>query len=149
VPVSITVALLAIGWSITLPPIERMPDNRSAWVVSLEANATPVTFAFLGAYFFSIQMLFRRYVRSDLRGSAYVAVVMRIILALIGVWVLQKIAESAAWPQLSESQLLMVGFAVGVFPVVVWQVIRSLMASVFAFALPSLGQSLLSTASTD
>ncbi len=138
VPVLVTLVLLAIGWSVTLPPIKEMPEGRSAWVVALDATSTPVTFAFLGAYFFSIQMLFRRYVRADLRGSAYVAVVMRIILALIGVWVFQKVAENLAWPALSESQMLMVGFAVGVFPVVVWQVIRSLMASVFAFALPSL-----------
>ena len=138
VPVLVTLVLLAIGWSVTLPPIEEMPEDRSPWVFALEATSTPVTFAFLGAYFFSIQMLFRRYVRADLRGSAYVAVVMRIILALIGVWVFQQVAEASAWPDLSKAQMLMVGFAVGVFPVVVWQVIRSLMASVFAFALPSL-----------
>jgi hypothetical protein len=30
----------------------------------------PLTYAFLGAYFFSLQMLFRRYVHRDLRGSA-------------------------------------------------------------------------------
>jgi hypothetical protein len=83
-------------------------------------------------------MLFRRYVRADLRGSAYVAVVMRIILALIAVWVFQQIAGALPGPDLSKSQMLMVGFAVGVFPVVVWQIIRSLMASIFAFALPSL-----------
>jgi hypothetical protein len=54
-------------------------------------------------------MLFRRYVRKDLRGSAYVAVAMRIILAVIGTGV----AEEAV-------QLL-----VGVFPKVAWQIVQT------------------------
>ena len=91
VPVTITVVVLAIGWCLTLPPVDNIPaGDRSVWQLALTPDPSPVTFAFLGAYFFSIQMLFRRYVRSDLRGSAYVAVVMRIVLALIGIWVLAR-----------------------------------------------------------
>jgi hypothetical protein len=103
----------------------------------LTLEPSPATFAFLGAYFFSIQMLFRRYVRADLRGSAYVAVVMRIVLALIGVWVLQGIANTVWWHP-TNSELLLLGFVVGVFPVVAWQIIRNLMIMVFRYALPSL-----------
>ena len=70
VPVSITVVVLAIGWLITLPPVRgKLVDEQEVWTTALTPTATPVTFAFLGAYFFAIQMLFRRYVRSDLRGS--------------------------------------------------------------------------------
>lgn len=139
VPVSIAVVLFAVGWLLTLPPVDQMPSatDRPVWVLALTPNATPVTFAFLGAYFFSIQMLFRRYVRSDLRGSAYIAVVMRTVLAVIGIWVLEGIAEAASW-QTSRSQMLLLGFAVGVFPVVVWQIIRSVMIKVFRYAMRSL-----------
>jgi hypothetical protein len=138
VPVSISVAVLAIGWLLTLPPVNHVPaDDRPIWADALAPLATPVTFAFLGAYFFSIQMLFRRYVRSDLRGSAYVAVVMRIVLAVISIWVLQGIAELPFWT-VTHHQLLLLGFSVGVFPVVVWQIIRSLMIKIFKFTLPSL-----------
>src|SRR6185369_5809264 len=57
------------------------------WLGAFTPESTPVHFAFLGAYFFCLQMLFRRYVRRDLRASAYVAVALRIILAIIGIWV--------------------------------------------------------------
>jgi hypothetical protein len=138
VPVTIAVVVLAIGWCLTLPPVDNMPaGDRSVWQHALTPDPSPVTFAFLGAYFFSIQMLFRRYVRSDLRGSAYVAVVMRIVLALIGIWVLQGIAEEVAWHP-TKSHMLLLGFAVGVFPVVAWQIIRSIMSKIFRYALPSL-----------
>jgi hypothetical protein len=136
VPVSIAVVVLAIGWLITLPPVREIPaDSGEVWREALTPNATPVTFAFLGAYFFSIQMLFRRYVRSDLRGSAYVAVVMRIALALIGISVLVEIAKAASWHPTTS---LLLGFVVGVFPVVAWQIIRNIMIKVFRYVLPSL-----------
>jgi hypothetical protein len=138
VPVSITVVVLAIGWLITLPPVRgKLVDEQEVWTTALTPTATPVTFAFLGAYFFAIQMLFRRYVRSDRRGSAYVAVVMRIVIALIGIWVITGFAKATPWGD-DESKLLLVGFAVGVFPVVAWQITRNIMVKIFRFALPSL-----------
>lgn len=138
VPVVISVVTLAIGWLTVLPPVDANDfDGQSAYSLAFDAYASPETFAFLGAYFFSLQMLFRRYVRSDLRGSAYVAVVMRIILALIAIWVLQGISAVVGW-HLTDSHALLLGFVVGVFPVVVWQVIRSVMAKVFKSVLPSL-----------
>ena len=125
-----------------MPPVEdEPPDGRPVWLLALTPSPTPVTFAFLGAYFFSIQMLFRRYVRSDLRGSAYVAVMVRIVLALIGIWVLEEIAEATAWHP-TQSHMLLLGFAVGVFPVVVWQIIRNIMIKIFRYALPSLDSQL-------
>ncbi|MFG1935144.1 hypothetical protein ACGFK1_31535 [Mycobacterium sp. NPDC048908] len=138
VPVSLTVIVLAIGWLVTLPPSrDRIVDDHEVWKTALTPTAAPVTFAFLGAYFFAIQMLFRRYVRSDLRGSAYVAVVMRILIALIGIWVITAVAQLTPWAN-NQSALLLIGFVVGVFPVVAWQIIRNLMVKMFRFALPSL-----------
>jgi hypothetical protein len=55
-----------------------------------------LNFAFLGAYFFGIQMLFRRFVRRDLSPNAYFAFSNRIILAVIGVWLVT--AVYAAYP---------------------------------------------------
>lgn len=138
VPVSLTVIVFAIGWLVTLPPSrDKIVDDHEVWKTALTPTASPVTFAFLGAYFFAIQMLFRRYVRSDLRGSAYVAVVMRLVIALIGIWVVSGFTQLTAWAN-NQSALLLIGFAVGVFPVVAWQITRNLMVKVFRFALPSL-----------
>jgi hypothetical protein len=85
----LSTVLIALGWFVVLPPYEAdAVINTSPGVQALTLTGTPVQLAFLGAYFFSLQMLFRRYVLKDLGGSAYVAVSIRIILAVIGIWIL-------------------------------------------------------------
>jgi hypothetical protein len=116
VPIILATALTGLGWLITLPPYGGDQP--------LEIVDQPLTYAFLGAYFFSLQMLFRRYVRKDLRGSAYVAVAMRIILAVIGTGV-AVVAVELLNPGVSERSLLVVGFTIGVFPKVAWQVVQT------------------------
>ena len=81
-------------------------------------------------------MLFRRYVRADLRGNAYIAVVMRIFLAVIGVWVISSAGRAAGWQ--GTSQMLLLAFVIGVFPNVAWQVIRGATSKMFKVVLPSL-----------
>jgi hypothetical protein len=130
VPVVLSTLLVALGWLITLPPGEVLPTGR--WIEALVPTPTPVTLAFLGAYFFSLQMLFRRYVLKDLRGSAYVAVSMRIILALIGTWVLM------ATELLSPMQVMAAGFVLGVFPLVIWQILESVFKKAAGVTLQSM-----------
>ncbi len=125
VPVMLSTILIALGWLVTLPPAQ-VPNtitDASSWAHAIEPTATPVTLAFLGAYFFSLQMLFRRYVRNDLGGSAYVAVSMRIVLAVIGTWVVM--VASLQLGLATEGQLLVIGFVIGVFPQVAWQIIQT------------------------
>ncbi|MEP6666579.1 MAG: hypothetical protein ABJA81_09050, partial [Nocardioidaceae bacterium] len=138
-PVFLTITVFSIGWLLTLPPIEEFPASTSdtpRWLLALSPNLTPVTVAFLGAYFFSVQMLFRRYVRADLRGSAYVAVSLRVALAVIGIWVIEALGTSAGWD--AKAELLLLAFIIGVFPMVVWQVIRGAASRVFRIFLPTL-----------
>jgi hypothetical protein len=116
VPIILATVLTGLGWLITLPPYG---GNQP-----LEIVDQPLTYAFLGAYFFSLQMLFRRYVRKDLRGSAYVAVAMRIILAVIGTGV-AVVGVELLNPGVSERSLLIVGFTIGVFPKVAWQIVQT------------------------
>ena len=167
IPVLIATTLVALGWLITLPPWEGQfrlrdkaaitavastavpqvgPDARTIpvgkpwaerWSGAFSPLKTPVHFAFIGAYFFSLQMLFRRYVRRDLRASAYVAVSQRIILSVIGTWVAVEAAlllagsggtsgdASAPQWQVSAEDLMVLGFVIGVFPRVAWQVIQA------------------------
>lgn len=128
VPVLLSTVLVTLGWLATLP-IGEAPEGLTQelrWLQAFLPSATPVTFAFLGAYFFSLQMLFRRYVRKDLRGSAYVAVAMRIVLAVIGTWVVVAVSGLAGWE--SSSQLLLLGFVIGVFPRVAWQLVQAVFA---------------------
>jgi len=116
IPIVLATVLTALGWLVTLPPYRGSEP--------LEIVDQPLTYAFLGAYFFSLQMLFRRYVRKDLRGSAYIAVAMRIILAVIGTGV-AVVAVRLLNPGVSDRSLLIVGFTIGVFPKVAWQIIQT------------------------
>ena len=50
---------------------------------------TPLTAAFLGAYFLAVQVALRGYVRGDLRPKTYNVITVRIILAVISAWILQ------------------------------------------------------------
>jgi len=131
VPVMLSTVLIALGWLITLPPGE-VARGGTIWLAALQLDASPVTFAFLGAYFFSLQLLFRRYVLRDLGGSAYVAVSIRIILAVIGIWVVAPISH------LEDYQLLVAGFVFGVFPRVIWQIVSSVFKKVAGIVVPSM-----------
>ncbi|EWS99578.1 hypothetical protein N865_01390 [Intrasporangium oryzae NRRL B-24470] len=137
VPIYFNVVVLAVGWLVTLPPLENYPHSptQPRWLLALAPNVTPATAAFMGAYFFSIQMLFRRFVRADLRGSAYIAVSLRVILAMLGVWTIQAVATTMG---VNSDALVLLGFAVGVFPYVAWQVIRAWTSRLFKASLPTL-----------
>jgi hypothetical protein len=134
IPVMLSTVLIAIGWLITLPPGE-LVSNNTPWVQAFKPTAAPVALAFLGAYFFSLQMLFRRYVLNDLGGTAYVAVSIRIILAVIGIWILMVVGPEGGF---SDTQLLVWGFVFGVFPRVIWQIIESLFKKMAGFVVPSM-----------
>lgn len=138
VPVILATVLIALGWLITMPPWEGAlptagPNAQQAqnWLHIFTPQKTPVHYAFLGAYFFSMQLLFRRYVRRDLRPSAYVAVSLRIILAVISTWIavaamgamFERFTVGSPTPT-ATAQLLVLGFVIGVFPRVLWQLIR-------------------------
>jgi hypothetical protein len=116
------------------------------WLAVYTPISSPVRFAFLGAYFFALQLLFRRYVRRDLRASAYVAVSLRVILAVIGIWVVVEAVAMAPQSFISSDTqkhsvdkfLLVLGFVIGVFPRVAWQVIQSGIKRVGSIIVPSL-----------
>lgn len=91
-PIIISTFLLSLGWvSAALPPHALVQRTLSASLVELDAlfvpNRTPFTFAFLGTYFFSLNMVFRRYVRADLGPKAYSHIAVRIIIATILAWI--------------------------------------------------------------
>jgi hypothetical protein len=96
----------------------------TSWSSALGPDVSPVAFAFIGSYFFSIQMLMRRFVRRDLGPNAYNAISARMILSIIGVWVLQEgLAIFGLTPH--SDYLYIFAFAIGVFPHIIWQLITA------------------------
>jgi len=133
VPVMLSTVLIALGWFVTLPPYEAdAVVNGRPGVQALTLMGNPVQLAFLGAYFFSLQMLFRRYVLKDLGGSAYVAVSIRIILAVIGIWILIAVSD------LSDKYLLVAAFVFGFFPRVIWQIVAQISKKMAGLIVPSM-----------
>lgn len=146
IPVVLATILIALGWLLALPPTGiEISDDSMLWSTAFKINEDPIIYAFLGAYFFSLQMLFRRYVREDLRRSAYIAVSLRIILAVIGTWAaitairaVWQVNSNSTISQLQASYLPIVGFIIGFFPGVVWQCIQGATAKFGHFVLPSM-----------
>jgi hypothetical protein len=149
IPVVLATLLIGLGWLLTLPPWEVVAFQPGDTIIQrlrrvLQPCEVAVHFAFLGAYFFSLQMLFRRYVRKDLRANAYIAVSLRIILAVIGAWAvieaapILKLGGQAGGDE--HKALLLTGFVIGAFPPIAWQVIQAALRTVtFAkFIVPSL-----------
>ena len=127
IPVFITTILIGLGWVLCLPPWHLKDDMQLLDTLSPTDNA--VLFAFLGAYFFSLQMLYRRFVTNDLRAKAYVSVSIRIILAVIGAWVITVIFKVGLpgiefSPSITDNIVYILAFVIGAFPPVLWRLIR-------------------------
>jgi hypothetical protein len=155
IPVVLATLLIGLGWLLTLPPwevVESLSESSDLenMALALKPAEYTVNFAFLGAYFFSLQMLFRRYLRKDLRGNAYTAVSLRIILAIIGIWALIQavpildnipfLGENPIQDPDNQGAMLVIGFVIGAFPPIVWQIIQSVFRTVTGarFFVPSI-----------
>ena len=125
-------------------------------VAELLPTFTPAGFAFLGAYFFGIQMMFRRFVRRDLGPNAYMAFANRILLAWIAIWVVLAIYTSliaaqahvgiqattataiAAPTELSTQwppAIIGLAFVIGAFPRMLWQFLNAFVTKVLPIKL--------------
>jgi hypothetical protein len=82
--------------------------------------------------------------RRDLGANAYNAISLRIVLAVIGIWVALRCFQVLG-SELEEQSpvILVVSFAIGAFPLIVWQLIRASVKKFppFQAALPSLNAS--------
>ncbi|WP_437916201.1 hypothetical protein WME73_15485 [Sorangium sp. So ce302] len=127
VPIILSTFLLSVGWVISaLPTVASVAETLGDKPVELHSlfipNRTAFTFAFLGTYFFALNMVFRRYVRADLGPKAYSHISVRIIIATILAWVMSKTFEGAS-PSGGAApidnapwQLLVLAFFIGIVP---------------------------------
>ena len=94
-PLGLTTLLIGLGWLLVLPLWERQ-------VTILSPHTTAVGFGFLGAYFYSTQALFRRFLRRDLRPAVYISVGQRIVLTIIATWVMTAVVQPDALAAVSR-----------------------------------------------
>ncbi|WP_419912497.1 hypothetical protein [Hoeflea sp.] len=164
IPIGLVTILSGVGWMLSIhpawSPVAGGTSNPEDFRLTLEL--TPVNFAFFGAYFFGIQMLFRRFVIRDLSPNAFMAFAVRIVLAVIAAWVaalcLQILgsfgSENNAYTKISANLanssgqyewpafLLVLAFVIGFFPQVLWQVIKAMFtkSKLLSIAVPETDQ---------
>ncbi len=129
IPVFVATCLIAIGWFLFLPPQEysglTKDGNIEHLSVALAVDPnSPILYGFIGAYFFSLQMLFRRFVTNDLRAKAYIGVSMRIVLSILGAWIIFMTLELQL-TTVPTPMFALLAFIVGAFPTVLWRMIRT------------------------
>jgi hypothetical protein len=111
-PILVATIALALGWILTLVPAGSLGNpTKPADIAQLfvpQRNA--VAFGFLGAYFYTINLVLRRYARGDLRSKAYSAITVRILVVIILGWLVD-----AATP-VSGEPILIVAFLIGIVP---------------------------------
>jgi hypothetical protein len=134
-PVLLNTLIVGFGWLLFFLTVERNTTITTGVV-------TPFTFGFLGAYMFSLQMLFRRYVQSDLKTTAYTHSSQRILIT----WVWAFILSILPWdlvrldPTYQNQIISVLAFVVGIFPDIALQVIGRFMKLTLGLVIPSFRQ---------
>ncbi len=130
--------LITLGWVFVVQP--ETVFGRSFTPNDFELRGLPaipeesIAFAFLGAYFFVLQMLVRRFFQNDLKATAYTNATVRIIIVVLLVWVLDPVLPAS----LGQAERSAIAFVVGVFPSIGWQALQSVVAVLLKRAVPSL-----------
>ncbi len=130
-PVWITTLLTAFGWVAVLAPTYAGAmvfggDSLGALFPLWEALA----FGFVGAYWFNLQSLTRRYFQNDLRTNAYISVITRYVVVATLVAVVFEIRDVAGGEAEVPVWFNAFAFAVGVFPIIGLQIIMKVVTRV-------------------
>lgn len=139
-PVAFATLIISVGWVFVVAPDTLF--GVSLLSASQPSAGSPIIpretfrFAFLGAYFYVLQMLVRRYFQNDLKTSAYVNSIMRVIVVMLLVWVL----DTAGRGVLTADQRVTLAFVIGVFPHIGWQALQALVKLPMKLVIPSLEQ---------
>jgi hypothetical protein len=118
-PIVVATLVIVLGWLLTLlnPQVGAVSDQDD--LVSLfQPQQSAVTFAFLGAYVYSLGALLRGYVRRDLRPKSYTDLTVRILTVVALAWLLQVFFPDDA------AGLLVFAFATGLVPQTAFTLLR-------------------------
>jgi len=130
--------LIAIGWVFVAEP--ETVFHKSITPADFELAGLPalpretIAFAFLGAYFYILQMIVRRFFQNDLKATAYVSATMRIIIVALLVWTIDPLIQDVA----TQAERSALAFTIGVFPTVGWQALQLLVKRPLGIIVPTL-----------
>jgi hypothetical protein len=138
-PVIMATILFSVAWVIVVMPAPLFELTLFGHVPqAAESPALPLDtlrFGFLGAYFYAVQMLVRRYFQNDLKASAYHNATMRIVTVALLVWTvdlgLGDQPSAVRWS---------LAFVIGVFPDVGWKALQTAVKMPLRALVPSLRQ---------
>lgn len=121
-PVIFSTILISVGWAIVVQPesVFGFPVLPKFAPADARVPVAELRFAFIGAYFYVLQMLVRRYYSNDLKAGAYVNATVRVIVVILLTWILGSVwtgEDSQPWR-------FGVAFTVGVLPDVGWQLLQ-------------------------
>jgi hypothetical protein len=127
-PVFLCTVTLTVAWTVILwdPAVLMSP---------LEPWAT-LEFGFLGAYAFAVSTLVRRFYQSDLRPSAYAAVVLRIVVVLLILAVMHQMFAIGSDGAVAHASQYVTAFVVGFFPLAGLQALQRVASKVLQIVLP-------------
>lgn len=104
-PLFLSTLLMMLGWILTLKLLgEASSIQADTLYTLLIPHPTALNFAFLGAYLFAINLIFRRYVRGDLGPKAYSHITVRILTAVIVAWAISLLPIFRTGPEASPAQ---------------------------------------------
>jgi tetratricopeptide (TPR) repeat protein len=106
-PVLVCAFVVTIGWLAAFTPVGEIDS------VLVQKPLFPVrsvlTFGFIGAYFFGLQLIARRYSRGDLKPKAYSYITIRILVVVVLSWVLEIFSADS-------KIVLLLAFLIGILP---------------------------------
>ena len=134
-PVVLATALLTLGWAVVVQP-ELYHDFNLLGHLPFSGQPhlpyTALQFGFIGAYWFILQDLTRRYFRQDLKTAAYVSASVRLIVVTI------TVATVALVPLGPPARLDILAFFIGVFPQIGIQLLKAGTGKLLSQAVPSM-----------
>jgi hypothetical protein len=132
-PILLNTFMVGLGWVLVL---FGGPGVSSPFWSGL---TQPFAFAFLGAYSFSVQMLFHRYLQADLKYTAYTHASVRIATTLVWAYLLNLIPGDYAVtgsPGMQIQFASILAFAIGIFPEIGIQFIFQALGAALGKGLP-------------
>lgn len=115
IPIVLATLSIMIGWilffysqgsGLDYGMFKDLMDGRIQTVFEQLRTAHPVVFGFLGAFFYSLQILFQRYVTRDLKAAVFMHIAVRIWIAIILTMVIGVVAPIVSQNGTEGSNLL-------------------------------------------